>query len=412
MAVQRILLSRPHKNQEYILQNKRRFNLVKTGRRFGKTELLKLLCSYALSGKRIGIWFPTYKDLSDIWRELVYTFYPAIVSKNEQVRQLLMVNGGLIDFWSMEDPDSGRGRKYHRALLDEFAKARKNKQAWQETIRPTLTDYKGDAWFFSTPKGKRNYFYLLELDTLSNKMWGHFKFTSYDNPYLDPKEIDEAKNQLDTLTFQQEYLAEDVDANDRPFLYSFDPKKHVIADYKPNVNLPITISFDFNKDPMTCVIAQQPSVKQLRIFDEMKILDGSTPELCERIIAKYPRWLGNIYITGDASGKNRSPLVRGSLNHYAIIRNRLNVKDRFFEVRSANISHINSRILCNSVIQNSDFAITKNCKEIILDCSNAVVDEEGELIKTAIDGRHFFDGVRYLIDAKFHDFISKPSKYQ
>lgn len=30
-------------------------------------------------------------------------------------------------------------------------------QAWQESIRPTLTDLLGSAWFLSTPKGQ-NYF--------------------------------------------------------------------------------------------------------------------------------------------------------------------------------------------------------------------------------------------------------------
>lgn len=411
MKQSEVLLVQPHQNQLKILQNKKRFNLVKCGRRFGKTELVKLLSSYALNGKLIGIWFPTYKDLSEIWVELLNTFHDVILRKDEQLKQIRLINGGLIDFWSMEDPDSGRGRKYHRAIIDEAAKAKRFSQAWMGTIRPTLTDYAGDAWFFSTPKGKNNFFYKLEQDVKDSPDWACFKFTSYDNPHLDKDEIDSAKNQLDTLTFLQEYMAEDVDANDRPFLYSFAEDLHVIKAYIPNPHLPLIVGFDFNKDPVTCLIAQSTDIRSITIFDELKINNGSTPELCEMIKAKYVNWLTNMVITGDASGHNRSPLVKGSKNHYTIIKKKLSVRDFQFRVRKQNISHVNSRVLCNSVLQNANFVITKNCKETVLDCLYASVDEEGKLIKTPEQGRHFFDIVRYLIDASFPDFIDKPNKY-
>lgn len=407
-----VLLARPHPNQEIILKGKKRFNHVKCGRRFGKTELVKLLSSYAIYGKFIGIWFPTYKDLSEVWVELLNTFNDAIVKKDEQLKQIRLINGGLIDFWSMDDPDSGRGRKYHRTIIDEAAKAKKFKDAWRATIRPTLTDYKGDAWFFSTPKGKNNYFFTIEQDMKTHPEWAFFKFTSYDNPYLDPSEITGAKNQLDDITFRQEYLAEDVDANDSPFLYAFNESKHVLSDFKPNHNIPLIVSFDFNKEPMTCLIGQSLDVRHLAIFDEMKINNGSTPELCEMLVAKYIDWAGRISITGDASGQNRSPLVRGGLNHYIIIKKALQAKDYQMKVRKSNLSHLNSRMLCNSVLQNAEFSITSNCKETILDCIYASVDEHGQLIKTVEQGRHFFDNVRYMIDANFYDFIDSPNKYK
>lgn len=407
-----VTLAKPHANQEVILKTKKRFNHVKCGRRFGKTELVKILAAYALYGKFIGIWFPTYKDLSEVWAELLSTFYPTIIKKDEQLKQIRMLGGGVIDFWSMDDPDSGRGRKYHRAIIDEAAKAKRFQSAWKATIRPTLTDYKGDAWFFSTPKGKNNYFFTIAQDMKDHDEWAFFKFTSYDNPYLDPNEITGARNQLDDITFRQEYMAEDVDANDSPFLYAFSDITHCLSGYKPNENLPIVISFDFNKEPMTCLVGQSQHVRHLIIFDEIKVPNGSTPELCEKIIAKYPDWLGRIIVTGDASGKNRSPLVRGGVNHYILIKKALRVKDHQMRVRGANLSHINSRMLCNSVIQNADFSITDNCKETILDCIYASVDEFGQLIKTIEQGRHFFDNVRYMIDAVFPDFITNPSKYR
>jgi hypothetical protein len=200
-------------------------------------------------------------------------------------------------------------------------------------------------------------------------------------------------------------------AVDKPFFYSFDRDKH-IKKYGPNPNLPIIISFDFNKDPMTCSVGQSTSIRHLSVFDEIKVKDGSTPELCDMITSKYPAWLGQLIVTGDASGNNRNPLVRGGLNHYIIIKKMLSVKDAQFRVRKSNISHINSRMLCNSVIQNADFSVSDNCEEVITDLSSTEVDEQGEIIKTPGEGRHFCDNIRYMIDAVFPDFITKPQKYK
>lgn len=407
-----IVFKRLHPGQEKIINGARRFNHLRCGRRFGKTTLIEELCSPAIEGWPVGVWFPTYKDLSEVWKELKYTYRNLITQRNEQLHQLTLIGGGIIDFWSLDNPDSGQGRKYKRAIIDEAAKAEKLYQAWENTIRPTLTDYQGDAYILSRPKGKNNGFYELEEKHRKFDNWAFFHFTTYDNPYIVHAEIEDAKSQLDDLTFRQEYMAEYIDAGDRPFLYAFDPKLHVIPSYQVNENLPLYVSFDFNKDPMTCVFAQNPDLRTLTIFDEMRINDGSTPELCERITAKYPKFIRNLYVTGDATGQNRTPLVRGGLNHYMIIKKALNVLDRQFIVRSQNLSHINSRILCNSVIQNAIFRITQNCTETINDCVFASVDEEGELVKTAKNGRHFFDNVRYLIDCRFPDFIDRPQKYK
>lgn len=415
------VLKKLHPKQDFIIKNAKRFNHLRCGRRFGKTTLIEELCSPVLDGWPVGVWFPTYKDLSEVWKDVKKKYAPIILKVNEQLKQIELIttreeNGdtvhGLIDFWSMEEPDSGQGRKYKRAIIDEAAKATKLYQAWENTIRPTLTDYIGDAFILSRPKGKTNGFYKLEEKHKQFSNWAFFHFSTYDNPYIDHAEIEDAKNQLDEVTFRQEYMAEYVDANDKPFLYAYLAAKHERKEFIPNPHLPITISFDFNKNPVTCIIGQSVDMKTMVVFDELKIENGSTPELCERVQAKYPRFLSNIIVTGDASGRNRSPLVRGALNHYIIIKKALGIKDHQFMVRKQNISHINSRVLCNSVLQNANFSITSNCKDLISDCVSASVDDEGELIKTVKEGRHYFDCLRYLIDATFPDFISKPHKYK
>lgn len=405
-------LQRLHPCQQVIMNEAKRFNHLRCGRRFGKTTLIEELSSIALDGKLVGIWFPTYKDLSEVWKDLKKTYKPIVSRQNEQLKQIELVTGGIIDFWSMEDPDSGQGRKYHRAIIDEAAKAPKLYQAWENTIRPTLTDYKGDAFILSRPKGKNNGFFQLEEKHRQFDNWTFHHYTTYDNPFIDPSEIEEAKKQLDEINFKQEYMAEYVDANDRPFLYKFDAKIHVIDGYKPNQNIPIMISFDFNKDPMTALVGQQTSMLTAYAFAEINLPEGSTPEVCDMILAAYPGWQGQMHVTGDATGRNRSALTVGNLNHYRIIKDKLRLRDLDLKMPKTNPAHSDSRVLCNSVLQNAKFYITRDCKKTIRDAEMAYVDEFGDLVKTQMEGLHHFDTLRYLIHAFYPDFVLNPNKYR
>lgn len=400
-----------HPGQKHILQNAKRFNHLRCGRRFGKTTLIEELSSIALDGQRVGIWFPTYKDLSEVWKDLKKTYRPILRRQNEQLKQLELVTGGIIDCWSMEEPDSGQGRKYHRAIIDEAAKATKLYIAWENTIRPTLTDYAGDAYIMSRPKGKNNGFYLIEEKHRQFDNWEFFHFTTHDNPHIPTGEIEEAKKQLDDINFRQEYMAEYVDANDRPFMYAF-TAKNLIDSYTPNPHLPIIFSADFNKNPMTCLIAQKVDLWTTVAFDEIDMADGSTPELCEVLRAQYVTWTYNMKVTGDATGQNRSALVRGNLNHYRVFKDMLQLQDHDIEVPKQNLALSDSRILCNSVFKNAKFFITRNCRRTIKDLEFAMVDNEGELIKNPTFPAHHFDTCRYLIHNTYADFIKYPHKYR
>lgn len=412
------VLPKLHPAQEQILQNRKRFNHLRCGRRFGKTTLIEELSSIALDGWPVGIWFPTYKDLSEVWKDIKRLYAPITSRVNEQLKQIeLVIPGGLIDFWSMEDPDSGQGRKYKRAIIDEGAKAPKLYQAWENTIRPTLTDYLGDGFILSRPKGKNNGFYMLEEKHQQFDNWAFFHYTSFDNctdvgGYLERSEIEEARLQLDEITFRQEYLAEYVDANDRPFLYAFDEKKHVIKEYKPNPHLPLLFVWDFNKSPMTCLVAQQVDLWTVYGFAEIVMNDGSTPEVCERIQADYPNWQYNIEVTGDATGRNRSALTKGNLNHYRIMKEMLHLTDDQIRVPSQNLALSDSRVLCNSVLKNAKFYLTEACKTVIKDFQMAMVDDLGDLIKNPTYPCHSLDVGRYLIAETYKDFIKRPEKYR
>lgn len=210
MRTIRLTLPSPHAGQRRILREKKRFNVIDCGRRFGKTNIgTSLELEPALEGFPVGWFAPSYKYLIEVWREIVRTLQPVIAEKSVSEKRLQLITGGVIDFWSLEDPDAGRSRKYKRAIVDEAAKARHLKQAWLESIRPTLTDYEGDAFFLSTPKGL-NYFhdlYQLGQDPLDEE-WMSWKMPTSTNPYIKPAEIEAARKSLPERVFRQEYLAE------------------------------------------------------------------------------------------------------------------------------------------------------------------------------------------------------------
>lgn len=191
------------------------------GRRFGKTALgTWLLAKPALNGLPTAWFAPTYKTLEEVWSRVERTLAPVTRKRDTQQKRLELVTGGVIDFWTLDAPDPARGRAYASAIIDEAAMAAKLRSLWEQSIRPTLTDYQGDAWFTSTPKpramhdGAAFFRELWERGQQGDGEWKSWRMPSITNPHLAPEEIEAARRELPELVFRQEYLAEFVDFED------------------------------------------------------------------------------------------------------------------------------------------------------------------------------------------------------
>jgi hypothetical protein len=208
----RIELSEPHINQQRILDSSARFRVVMCGRRFGKSELSQIeIITNGLMGKNVAYITPTYK-LAKTFFEKLTQVVPFENNKSDLI--MTFPNGGSVEFFTGERLDNLRGRKFHFVVIDEASFIPNLEDGWLNSIRPTLTDYKGKALFVSTPKGK-NYFYSLFMNN-SNE-WESFKFSTYDNPYIDKNEIDDARRQLPEAVFEQEYMANPMENAANPF---------------------------------------------------------------------------------------------------------------------------------------------------------------------------------------------------
>lgn len=195
-----------HAAQLLVVQESARFNVLECGRRFGKSALgLDLAANAAIDAQPVAWFAPTNKYLAEAWRSLKETLRNVIAHKDENERRLELITGGVIECWSMVDEDAGRSRKYGRVIIDEAGKARTLKKAWEEAIRPTLSDLKGDAWFLGTPKGGGYFHNLYTHGQGARPHWKSWRFGTIDNPYIDPAEIEDARQDLPPEVFDQEY---------------------------------------------------------------------------------------------------------------------------------------------------------------------------------------------------------------
>ena len=211
-----VKLNKPHKAQQAVLDSTARFRVMMCGRRFGKSLISQnISIEVGINRKYVAYVTPTYQLGKIFFQEILKVIPNEIYSKNEADLVINFITGGSIRFFTGERLDAMRGLKFHLVIIDEASYIADLENGWNNSIRPTLTDFKGKAIFLSTPRG-RNFFYSLYVKH-DEPEWESFKFTTYDNPFIDPSEIDAAKAQLPNSVFEQEYMANPMENAANPF---------------------------------------------------------------------------------------------------------------------------------------------------------------------------------------------------
>lgn len=203
-----IKLYKPHPGQLKIHNSKARFRIVCCGRRFGKTfmacnELIRFVTRH--NGVETAWISPSYRQ-SKIAYRLIKRALKDVAKCNDSELRMELQNGSVISFCSAENYDALRGNGYHFVVMDESADIRE--EAWNEVIRPAISDKLGRVLMIGTPKG-RNFFFKLFCYGADPEMpeWEAFTAPTAANPYVPASEIEAAKKELPEDTFAQEYLA-------------------------------------------------------------------------------------------------------------------------------------------------------------------------------------------------------------
>lgn len=207
----KIELPAPHAGQRQVLAEAKRFNVLCCGRRWGKSTFgADRIIGPTLEGFPTGWFAPNYKNLLEAWRMLQEVLAPVITSRNSAEYRLELRGGGSITMFSLDGDvsDTARGRAFKVVVVDEAALVRNLRSVWETAIRPTLADYRGGAWFLSTPRGMNDFkgFYDRGQDTERDD-WGSFQMPTSTNPYIAAEEIEAARMDMTEGAFSQEFLA-------------------------------------------------------------------------------------------------------------------------------------------------------------------------------------------------------------
>lgn len=290
----KLRLRKLSEKQKEINDDPARFKVVVLGRRSGKTTYLcwKII-HYMLQGKSVGFWIPSYQYLHPIWKELEYLIPPELISQGHKTNKYFeLVTGGSVQFHSVSNnPDAGRGRKYHLAIVDEASLIAQLKAIWNETIRATLVDFGGDAIFTGTPKSKNDFYQLYLMETNSPE-WKSFRSSTLCNPYLPEAERENISNLPKTPYNMQEYFAEFLESGGQVFgqLQYCD---------EPELSAHVRIGIDLAKSQDWTVISVFNHQNQMIGLDRFQTMDwDSIIEKIRSIIDKYP----SSEITLDSTG--------------------------------------------------------------------------------------------------------------
>ena len=221
MPTQTLTLTLPKRLdwQNRVVREAKRFNVVSVGRRAGKSTLgIDRLATRETLAYPVAWLSPSYRMLLEIWREAVRIFAPITIRRSAQDKRLELLTGGVIEFWSLDNPDVARGRKYRRIIVDEAAMIPALMDAWNYVLRPTLTDFGGDAYFLSTPKGRNGFWQMYQWGVdPSNAEWQSWQMPSYVNDKIAPSEFHAMRDTLPEMVYRQEILAEFLEGESQVF---------------------------------------------------------------------------------------------------------------------------------------------------------------------------------------------------
>lgn len=208
-----LTLPRLHDGQQQLKRERQRYNVASWGRRSGKTTLGKDLCIEPdVLAYPVAWYAPSYKDMLEVWREMRQLLQPITKRANATERRIENIAGGVLEFWSADNVNAGRGRKYKRIIFDECAFVPDLIDLWNFTARPTLVDFTGDAYFFSTPKGRNGFWQLWQYgqdDGMGD--WASWQFPTSINPMIPQPEIDAMRATLPERVYAQEINAAFLD---------------------------------------------------------------------------------------------------------------------------------------------------------------------------------------------------------
>lgn len=312
-----------HPKQLAAWKSHARFNYWPCGRRSGKTEMnkrkrVKTALRYPLGTRgRVVFGAPVWSQAKGIFWDDIKGMIPKHLIKDisESENNIVLYNGVHILVTGMDEPRRIEGVPLLGISLDEFGDIKPI--AWDNHVRPALTDTQGWADIFGVPEGRNHYYDAVTEARGDGECEVHHWTTEEVLPFYlgeeaAAKEIASAKRRMDPLTYQQEYLASFVSFEGRAY-YQFSIEEHCRKGLRYDPEGVLVFCFDFNVSPGVAVVCQEFDSKT-QIIGEVHIARNSnTPAVCRKLIEDWKHHAGFIHVYGDATGGAQgSNAVEGS----------------------------------------------------------------------------------------------------
>ena len=200
---------------EFIKDDSKRLGVVNCGRRWGKSFFCTNICLwYLLSKTNITIAYvtPKFKHLLEIYENLLSDLERsnAILNSNKQEGVIRLKNGSRIYFYSTHlDKEPCRGKSLDLVVFDEAGLESDLQRIYQKAIYPATIDCKGKILIISSPLGSNSGFVKMYMEGKEAKRPTEFIYSAstYENPHIDPKELDAYKEKVDERIFNEEIMA-------------------------------------------------------------------------------------------------------------------------------------------------------------------------------------------------------------
>lgn len=324
-------------------------------------------------------------------------------------------NGAQIVFRGLDDPDKLKSFEgLTRILVEEAAEL--EFEDFLELNRRT--------------RGKENIQITLTFNPVDEEHWLKKHFFDRENPDADiihstyknnnhlteqDREQIEQLKEYDNNHYRVYALGEwGVKVNNAPWLYTFDKERHVVDSLPVLEKFPVHLSFDFNRDPLTCIAVQMSSsrgradsfIHIVREFSGRYTLE----EICLQVKATFGS--SSIFVTGDASGRRGDISMEDrNATYYKLIQNYLGLADRQMNLFTRNMPHADSRMLINTLLAGyPKISISlKDCPLLVNDCVIAQVDDTTDIPGALRKDRKvykmdLFDCMRYFFQQYFADY--------
>lgn len=193
-------------------QRNKRWGLVVAHRRCGKTvacinELIKGVLTCVKPNPRFAYIAPTYSQAKDVAWNYLQEFAAAIpgVTFHEGELRADFPNGGRIRLYGADNYNRLRGIYLDGAIMDEYGDM--DPRAYNDVVRPALSDRLGWAIFIGTVRGRNHFYDLYEkaLQPEFAKDWYVAIHSASATQIIPKSELEDARRQMSPEAYAAEY---------------------------------------------------------------------------------------------------------------------------------------------------------------------------------------------------------------